>query len=192
MTETVSAAAIAQRGATDIPEQGAVGCRPRLIIPAPVTAAEPRMSDYEFTMSLRIRHPHAEPAEITRVLGIEPQHTWRAGDPRRDSAGGELLGTHRETYWMGRLMVEPELASDHVGVESVILRTLAQLRKAGGFLATLKDEGGAAELQVSIFAREEFCLELLPESLALLGRLGLGMVVEIKPHSHGVAPIEPH
>jgi hypothetical protein len=56
----------------------------------------------------------------------------------------------------------------------VILRTLAQLRKSSGFLATLKDEGGAAELQVSIFVREEFCLELLPESLALLGRLGLG------------------
>ena len=150
------------------------------------------MSDYEFTMSLRIRHPHAEPAEITRVLGIEPQHTWRAGDPRRDPAGGELLGTHRESYWMGRLMVEPELASDHVGVESVILRTLAQLRKSSAFLATLKDEGGAAELQVSIFAREEFCLELLPESLGLLGRLGLGVVLEIKPHPHGGAATEPH
>jgi len=28
------------------------------------------MSDYEFTMSPRIRHPHIEPAEITRNLGI--------------------------------------------------------------------------------------------------------------------------
>ena len=149
------------------------------------------MSDYEFTMSLRLRHPHAEPAEITRILGIEPQHTWRAGDRRRDSAGAELLGTHRESYWMGRLMVEPELASDHVGVESVILRTLAQLRKSSAFLATLKDEGGAAELWVSIFAREEFCLEFLPESLGLLGRLGLGVVLEIKPHPHRAAATEP-
>jgi hypothetical protein len=65
-------------------------------------------------------------------------------------------------------------------------------RIRAGFLATLKDEGGAAELQVSIFAREEFCLELLPESLALLGRLGLGVVLEFKPHPHGVAAFEPH
>jgi hypothetical protein len=148
------------------------------------------MSDYEFTMSLRIRHPHAEPADITRILGIEPQHTWRAGDPRRDSAGDELLGTRRDSYWMGRLMGEPQLASDHVGVESVILRTLGQLRKSSDFLATLKDEGGAAELQVSIFAREEFCLELLPESLALLGRLGLGVVLEIRPHPNQAAEPE--
>jgi hypothetical protein len=140
------------------------------------------MSDYEFTMSLRIRHPHAEPADITHSLGIEPQHTWRAGDPRRDSAGGELIGTHRESYWMGRLMVAPELASGHVGVETVLLRTLAQLRKSGAFLEKLKQEGGVTELQVSIFARDEFRLEFLAESLAVLGRLGLGIVLEINPH----------
>jgi hypothetical protein len=149
------------------------------------------MSDYEFTMSLRIRHPHAEPAEITRMLGIEPQHTWRAGDPRRDSAGGTLLGTHRESYWMGRLMAEPELASDHVGVESVVLRTLAQLRKSSGFLEMLKEQGGMAELHVSIFARQEFRLEFAAETLALLGRLGLAVALEIKPHPLGAAPGAP-
>jgi hypothetical protein len=149
------------------------------------------MSDYEFTMSFRIRHPHAEPAEITRMLGIEPQHTWRAGDPRRDSTGGTLLGTHRESYWMGRLMAEPELASDHVGVESVVLRTLAQLRKSSGFLEMLKEQGGMAELHVSIFARQEFRLEFAAETLALLGRLGLAVALEIKPHPLGAAPGAP-
>ena len=48
------------------------------------------MSDYEFTMSLRIRHPTAEPAEITRILGIEPQHMWRVGEARRDAVGREI------------------------------------------------------------------------------------------------------
>lgn len=145
------------------------------------------MSDYEFTMSLRIRHPHVEPAEITRILGIEPQHTWRAGEQRRNPAGSEIEGTYRESYWMGRLMAEPELASDHVGVESQLLRTLAQLRKSFGFLESLADGGGVAELHVSIFAREEFRLEFLPESLGLLGRLGLTVVLEVRPHPHGVS-----
>ncbi len=145
------------------------------------------MSDYEFTMSLRIRHPHVEPAEITRVLGIEPQHTWRAGEPRRDPVGGVLEGTYRESYWMGRLMVKPELASDQVSVESEVLRTLAQLRKSFGFLETLAHEGGVAELNVSIFAREEFRLELLPETLGLLGRLGLTVSLEVRPHPNAVA-----
>lgn len=145
------------------------------------------MSDYEFTMSLRIRHPDVEPAAISRVLGIEPQHTWRAGERRRDGAGGELGGTYRESYWMGRLMAEPMLASDHVGVESELLRTLAKLRKSHGFLETLKEQGGVAELHVSIFAREEFRLEFLPEALQLLGRLGLTVALEVKPHPHSPA-----
>lgn len=150
------------------------------------------MSDYEFTMSLRIRHPSVEPAEITRILGLSPQHTWRAGDPRRDPAGGVLEGAYRESYWMGRVMSEPELASDRMGVESEMLRVLAQLRKSAGFLETLKSENGAAELLVSIFAREEFRLEFDPESLVLLGRLGLTVAIEIKPHpnsAEGVTPL---
>jgi hypothetical protein len=145
------------------------------------------MSDYEFTMSLRIRHPSVDPAQITRMLGIDPQHTWRAGDVRRDSAGGALGGEYRETFWMGRLMTQPKLASERIGVESELTQTLAQLRKSQDFLGSLKEQGGVAELHVSIFAREEFRLEFLPGSLALLGRLGLTVAVEVKPHP-GSAP----
>jgi hypothetical protein len=140
------------------------------------------MSDYEFMMSLRIRHPRIDPAEITRVLGIDAQHTWRAGDVRRDAAGDELAGRHRESYWMGRLMTKPELAQDQVSVESEIMHTLGTLRRCFDFLETLKAEGGSAELHISLYAREEFRLEFLPESLALLGRLGLAVVLEVKPN----------
>src|SRR6185312_4880062 len=141
------------------------------------------VSDYEFIMSLRIRHPHIDPAEITVALRLEPQHTWRAGDPRRGSAGDEIGGTHRESYWMGRLMAKPELARDHVGVESEILRALGTLRRSLDLLKRLKEEGGSAEVHVSLYAREEFHLEFLPESLALLGRMGLALALDIKPNS---------
>jgi hypothetical protein len=147
------------------------------------------MSDYEFTMSLAIRHPHIDPAEITRNLNIEAQHMWRAGEPRRDAAGGEIEGSYRESYWMGRLMSRPELASDQVGVESEILRILAQLRRSFDFLQRLNREGGVAELHVSIFAREEFRLEFLPESLSMLGRLGLTVALELKPHPNAVSTV---
>jgi len=148
------------------------------------------VSDYEFIMSLRIRHPNIDPAEITLGLRIEPQHTWRAGDMRRGRAGEELGGTHRETYWMGRLMAKPEVARDHVGLESEILRALGTLRRSVDLLKRLKEEGGSAELHVSLYAREEFHLELLPESLSLLGRLGLALALDVKPSpedSSGVA-----
>lgn len=139
------------------------------------------MTDYEFMMSLRIRHPDIDPAEVTSALNIEPQHTWKAGDARRDAAGVELTGAHRQSYWMGRLMIKPELAQDQVGVESEILRTLGTLRRSFSFFERLKKEEGSAELHVSLFAREEFRLEFLAESLSLLGRLGLSIVLEINP-----------
>lgn len=149
------------------------------------------MSDYEFTMSLRIRHPHVDPAVVTSTLGIEPQHMWRAGERRRGADGGELGGSYRESYWTGRLMAQPQLSSDDVGVESELLHVLAQLRRSFGFLEGLKAEGGVAELHVSLFAREDFRLELQPESLAMLGRLGLTLTFEVKPHPHGLSAIAP-
>ena len=95
----------------------------------PSAPTDTPMSEYEFTVSLRIRHPTIDPATISAALGIEPQHTWRAGQPRCDPAGAELGGTHHDSYWMGRLMDEPQLSSDGVSVERVILKTLSQLRR---------------------------------------------------------------
>ena len=48
------------------------------------------MGNYEFTIALRIRHPNIAPAEVTRNLGIEPLHAWRAGDPLVGGPSGLL------------------------------------------------------------------------------------------------------
>ena len=146
------------------------------------------MSEYEFTISLRIRHPTIDPAAITRMLGMEPQHTWHSGAPRRGPAGEALEGVYRESYWMGRLMEEPQLSSAQVSVESVLLRTLAHLRRSQDFLEQLHGAGGVAELYVTLFAREDFRLELSAQSLALLGRLGLAVALDVHPQpSHGLS-----
>ena len=148
------------------------------------------MSGYEFMMSLRIRHPRIDPAEITRALGIEPQHNWRAGDQRLGSEGDEIGGTRRDSYWMGRLMTAPALAQDHVSVETEVEHTLGTLRRCFNFLETLKAEGGSAELHVSLYPRDEFRLEFLPASLALLGRVGLAIVLEVKPSPDAPSALE--
>ena len=139
------------------------------------------MSEYEFTLSLRLRHPAIDPSTITQTLGIEPQHTWKVGDPRRDPAGGALEGAYRESYWMGRLMDEPELSSGLLSVESVLLQNLANLRRSQVFLEQFHAEGGVAELYVSLYAREAFRLELSDEALGLLGRLGLAVALDVHP-----------
>jgi len=144
------------------------------------------MSEYEFTISLRIRHPSIEPSRISEALGIEPQHTWKAGDARRDRAG-----LYRESYWMGRLMDEPQLSSGQISVESVLLQTLNQLRRAQPFLEEISAEGGIAELFVSLFARENFRLELSADSLALMGRLRLAVALDVQPHAPFDSPAAP-
>jgi Domain of unknown function (DUF4279) len=149
------------------------------------------MSEYEFTVSLSIRHPSIGPSRITEALGIEPQHTWKAGDPRLDPAGGDRAGVYRESYWMGRLMDEPQLSSGEVSVESVLLQTLTQLRRSQPFLEQLSTDGGVAELSISLFARGDFRLELSPDSLALLGRLRLSVALDVQPHAPFDAPAPP-
>ncbi|HEX5462727.1 MAG TPA: DUF4279 domain-containing protein [Steroidobacteraceae bacterium] len=147
------------------------------------------MSEYEFTVSLRIRHPTIDPATISAVLGIQPQHAWRAGEMRCDPSGAELGGAHHDSYWISRLMDEPQLSSDGVSVERVILQTLSQLRRSRAFLEQLNAEGGVAELLVSLYARNDFRLELPPDSLTLLGRMHLAVVLDVHPHSPLKAPV---
>lgn len=146
------------------------------------------MSEYEFTVSLRIRHPTIDPATITATLGIQPQHSWRAGQARRDQSGAELGGAHHDSYWMGGLMDEPQLSSESVSVEGVILKTLTNLRRAQSFLGQLNAEGGAAELHVSLYARDDFRVDLPSDSLTLLARLHLAVALHVHPHSPIEAP----
>jgi hypothetical protein len=142
------------------------------------------MNAYEFTLSLRIRHPGIDPAEISSALGIEPQHTWKAGEPRRGPADEALAGTYRESYWMGRLTEGPQLSSDSITVEGVLLSTLVQLRRVEPFLASIREGGGEAEFHISMFARENFRLELTAGVLSVLGRLGLAVAFDVYPQPH--------
>ncbi|MBS0378128.1 MAG: DUF4279 domain-containing protein [Proteobacteria bacterium] len=149
------------------------------------------MSGYEFTISLRLRHPDIDPNEITDALGIEPQHTWRAGDPRRDPDGGALVGAYRDSYWMGRLMDGPELSSARNSVESVLVQKLAFLHRSQAFLEKLHAAGGVAELHVTLYARGAFRLELPEESLGQLSRLRLAVALDVHPRAATDAPGEP-
>jgi hypothetical protein len=140
------------------------------------------MSAYEFTISLRIRHPQIDPNKITEALSLQPQHSWKAGASRQTSTGGG--GEHRDSYWMARLMDEPLLTTPEISFESVLVRTITQLRRAQAFLEQLHAEGAISELSISLFARKNFRLELSPDTMTLMGRMGLAVAFEVQPHAH--------
>ncbi len=56
-----------------------------------------------FQLSLRIRHPSIDPALLSRELAIDPEHSFRAGEPRRSSSGHAPSTVHGQTYWLGIL-----------------------------------------------------------------------------------------
>jgi hypothetical protein len=143
------------------------------------------MGTYEFTLSLNIRHPTIDPDRITEMLGIKPQHTWQAGHSRRGPAGEELSGVYRESYWTARLIPEPQLSSEGVSIETYLMQTVSLLHRANGFLEQLTCEGGVAELHVSLFARGDFRLDLIAESLAAIGRLRLTIALDVHLHAAG-------
>jgi hypothetical protein len=149
------------------------------------------MSTYEFTLSLHIRHPTIDPCRVTQMLGIEPEHAWQAGAPRLGPAGEELEGVYRESYWTARLIQEPQLSCEGVSVESYLMQSVSMLHRAQGFLEQLTIDGGVAELHVSLFARGNFRLDLVAESLALVGRLRLAIVLDVHLHAASHASLLP-
>ncbi len=56
-----------------------------------------------FEISLRVRHPSIDPKLISRELKVEPEHCFRAGDPRESTSGIAATSVHAESYWLGSL-----------------------------------------------------------------------------------------
>jgi hypothetical protein len=137
------------------------------------------VTDYEFSMSLGVRHPDIDPEQITQALGLQPGHEWSKGEQRTDAAGAALAGNHRASFWLCEVPVRPE---ERASLESEISRLLRLLRKSTGFLQKLHEGGGAVELFVTIFARGDFRIEISPDHATLLGRTGIALTVEVKPY----------
>ena len=74
---------------------------------------------YPFQLSLRVRHPSIDPAAISRELQIEPEHSFRAGEPRDPSRSLAVAPVHVDSYWLATLDLEkllvgtPETALVH-------------------------------------------------------------------------------
>jgi len=134
--------------------------------------------DYEFAMSLGVRHPDIDPAQITEALGLQPGHVWSKGEQRTDEAGTALAGNRRASYWLCEVPPRPD---EKANLESEISRLLHTLRKSTDFLQGLQNGGGTVELFVTIFVRGDFRIELRPDLATLLGRTGIALTIEVKP-----------
>jgi hypothetical protein len=152
------------------------------------------MSPQEFSIALRIRHPSIDPAEVTRRLGIDPQHAWRVGEPRHlddDDAGSAV---HRETYWVGLLppprlgpalapwseQIEERVRSAEAHPQVSLYFTLLKMKREARFWREFADEGGTVECLLQVHRADRFQLDLSQALLLALVELRITLSIEVE------------
>ena len=140
-------------------------------------------------LSLRIRHPAIDPREISDALELEPEHCFRAGDPRTAATESGRLGQHTQSYWLASLSVEPWLSPSEPalldpaaaknlkvwGIEGVLLYFVRRLNMHHSFLQRIQSEGGDISLLLGL-ERDSASDFTLPVSLArLLAQSGISI-----------------
>lgn len=152
-----------------------------------------------FQLSLRIKHPSMDPADISEELGIEPAHCFRAGQPRPSKSGLGVAAVHTESYWLAPLdpaswfgnpsFAQPlrhAITQEHVN--AAIARNLtgalslcaARFNKAhAALLDTIRSEGGEISLLVTLSSTSLSTFSLSPEVSRLFGQLGITLEIEL-------------
>jgi hypothetical protein len=135
---------------------------------------------YPFQLSLRIRHPSIDPEHISRELGMDAEHSFRAGEPR-EAGRSTVTPVHAESYWLATLdpaslllgtafdlgslpVVSPQTHALALGAldSALIVLTSSVLRRHAGFFRQLQSEGGEVRLIVAVSARKARGFTLTP------------------------------
>jgi hypothetical protein len=152
-----------------------------------------------FQLSVRIRHPSMDPAEISRELNMEAEHSFRAGD-RRPSRSGLPESRYSESYWIGvlkpggRVMKAPFPFPGHPWSQTVQHQLDTPIGSLGWVLSLsaprffrthaqalqrIRSEGGQVSLLVAISSSEVSSFTLAPEASRLFGELGITVEFEL-------------
>lgn len=106
-------------------------------------------SAFSYAVSLRVRHPSKDLDVLTDKLRLEPDHSWKAGDPRRSQSGAALGGNHRDSYWSALLPAQM-VGPSSMPLEMFFSQQLTQLTRHREFFNTLQSDGGQVSLLVEL------------------------------------------
>lgn len=104
-------------------------------------------------VSLRLRHPTLDLAQLAAELQLSPTRIWTVGDPRKTPQGDPLAGVQQESYCALRIITSSGTIGAAINVLRRALTNSAALR-SGFFLpdlsktlyCTLESEGEVLEL----------------------------------------------
>ena len=138
---------------------------------------DPPRTHYHFDISLRVRHPSIAPEKITEALGVEPKHSWKAGQQRRTPKARLLTGNNRDTYWVANVAAGRWPSN----LNEAILDSLKKLARYRSFFHQIRIEGGTVELFVGWFFENQSGDVLTHPCLALAGDLQVDLSFDIYP-----------
>lgn len=151
-----------------------------------------------YQLSLRIRHPSIDPADISRALNIEAEHSFRAGDSRTSRSGIVSASVYAESYWLGMLPPQAppvnlsfpgdarsQFAQERLTAESktlswaISLSATRFLGKHAELLRRIRTEGGQVSLLVSMSGAAPTSFIVPPEASQAFGDLGVAIEFEL-------------
>ena len=136
------------------------------------------MQLYSHILDLRISHPSLNPDVVTRMLGIEPQHAWRAGDPRQTPKRTSLAGTRATGYWAANPFSHGWRDSTDALVEDALEELLTFLEPHRDFLTELS-KGGNVRIWASTSSIRNYALDLGPNMLSGIASLGATFIHDV-------------
>jgi hypothetical protein len=121
-----------------------------------------------YQLSLHVRHPSVDPAEISRELGLEATESFRAGEPRQSRSGLAATAVHGETYWVS--VLDPMVWSAPAALAGRLARSA----------------GAEERAQTGSEVTKQFLAALLPQEAKMLrARFGLEEGDPMTPGSLG-------
>ena len=151
-----------------------------------------------FQISLRVRHPSIDPGTISRELRLEPEYSFKAGEPRESGSGIAATALHAESYWLGSLGsvtsatsmsgfsgTRANLARERLQASTLESLTLALDALVVGFMRThsefirrMQSEEGQVSLLVELSTRALNGFTLSPQFSRTFSDLGVAVEFE--------------
>jgi hypothetical protein len=155
-----------------------------------------------FELSLRIRHPFLDPVVLSRELALEPEHSFRVGDPRQPQSDLAPVTVHAESYWLAVLdpstwLIDVSFAARstsaraHRNMGAAVARNLGlalsltamRLRSAHAVLLNqIRSEGGQASLLIALFPDAMSGFTLAPDVSRIFSELGIALEFDFTDH----------
>ena len=151
-----------------------------------------------FQISLRIRHPSLDPGDISRELKVEPEYSFRAGEPRESGSGMAATALHAESYWLGSLGgvtaassligfggARANVARERVQAAATESLTVALdaavisfMRQHADFIRRVQNEEGQVSLLIELSTRSLSGFTLSPQFSRMVSDLGIAVELD--------------